>query len=237
MGKGSGKDTPTSPSMERSGKSWRLLWIVLAVVVLVQVKPAIADYTKATINVLPLPAGENNPIFEGWDGYYPLTRKQGGNQEEDGLQSQQSADALGFVQAGVFSPEDQSVGIDEDFFRANPHLDRDEVVLHEYGHALMSDLINHEGIGGYWVSRHKTNAMIDITQESDISEVPEILHPIFLAYQETPKDIYQTQFSKPNYYSSCFSEFFAESFAWYVSGQPVSEEINLFFTGIETLHP
>lgn len=81
-------------------------------------------------------------------------------------------------------------------------------LAHEYGHALLQDLIDeHTGVGtdALWIFQ----ALADANRETDPSQVPDWLRAVFVEYQGLPGEPYDDV-----YYGSSFNEYFAESFAW-----------------------
>jgi hypothetical protein len=86
----------------------------------------------------------------------------------------------------------------------------DITLAHEYGHALLQDLIvAHMGAGAPALSVFDDLASVD--RAADSEDVPEWLRPVFNEYRALPDDPYGDA-----YYGSSFNEYFAESFAWAV---------------------
>jgi hypothetical protein len=84
----------------------------------------------------------------------------------------------------------------------------DLTLAHEYGHALLQDLIvERTGPGAHALAVFQD--LVDADHTTDPSEVPEWLRGVFAEYQRLPADPYGDA-----YYGASFCEYFAESFAW-----------------------
>jgi hypothetical protein len=105
----------------------------------------------------------------------------------------------------------------------------DLTLAHEYGHALLLDLIvEHEGEGARTLSTFQSLAETD--RNGDPSGVPEWLLEMFDEYRHLPSDPYGS-----TYYGSSFNEYFAESFAWTADrdGMDVAPITLAFFASLE----
>jgi len=105
----------------------------------------------------------------------------------------------------------------------------DVTLAHEYGHALMHDLIvRHVGEGAPALALFERLA--DADRQTDPSVVPAWLRPMFAEYRDLPADPFGD-----TYYGDSFGEYFAESFAWTAvrGGMDVAPAALGFFSGIE----
>lgn len=96
-----------------------------------------------------------------------------------------------------------------------------QTLRHEYGHAYLGDWAAEHGMASY------DPALVDAaTRGADIDpeQYPEELRPVIEAYEDAPDGIYGM-----SYFNSTFHEFFAESYARYVSGQRVPPAVKVFF--------
>jgi hypothetical protein len=105
----------------------------------------------------------------------------------------------------------------------------DLTLAHEYGHALLQDLIikyARESVCpvGTFQSLSETN------RSTDPSQVPEWLRTVFADYRSLPADPYGSA-----YYGSTFNEYFAESFARIANrdGKGVAAATTAFFANLE----
>jgi hypothetical protein len=105
----------------------------------------------------------------------------------------------------------------------------DLTLAHEYGHALLQDLIvQHTGEGSQSLAVFQRLA--ETGRTTDPSAVPEWLRNVFDEYRRLPADPYGD-----TYYSTSFNEYFAESFAWTADrdGMNVAPETLAFLANLE----
>jgi hypothetical protein len=131
----------------------------------------------------------------------------------------------GSVWAGEYDPVNDRIAVLED-------CASDLTLAHEYGHALLYDvIIEHVGPGA---PAQALFAALDATgQHTSTSRVPEWLRPVF--------DEYRTASASPygdGYFGASFNEYFAESFAWTAnrSGMDVPPAMTAFFDDVERAH-
>lgn len=105
----------------------------------------------------------------------------------------------------------------------------DLTLAHEYGHALMQDLVvERMGEGAYALGVFES--LSQTNRDSDPSQVPEWLLGVFEDYRRLPADPYGD-----TYYGDSFNEYFAESFAWTTvrEGMSVAPATLAFFANLE----
>jgi hypothetical protein len=97
------------------------------------------------------------------------------------------------------------------------------VLAHEYGHALTYEyLVSISGNDMTAATSELFGSVLDFGRTSDISELPTALRDVATEYQSTDPDIYGS-----TYYTERLTEYLAQSFARYCSGQsvpPVTEK-------------
>lgn len=105
----------------------------------------------------------------------------------------------------------------------------DITLAHEYGHALLQDLIVRE-IGEGAPALALFQQLADTSRSTDPSGVPAWLRGVFDEYRRLPAAPYGD-----SYYGDSFNEYFAESFAWTAvrDGMDVSPAARAFFADLE----
>jgi hypothetical protein len=88
----------------------------------------------------------------------------------------------------------------------------DITLAHEYGHALLHDLLE-QGSGGSRRALYEFSALVAANHDTDPSDVPERLRSVFDEYRGTQDDLYGN-----SHYAGSFAEYFAESFARIATG-------------------
>jgi hypothetical protein len=126
------------------------------------------------------------------------------------------------VWAGQYDPSDGSITVISSA--------GDLTLAHEYGHALLHDLLD-ERMGRGALSIGVFMQMEATDRTSDSESVPEWLRGMFHEYCGLPADPYGD-----TYYGNSFCEYFAESFAWTANrdGAYVAPITLAFFTSLET---
>jgi hypothetical protein len=126
------------------------------------------------------------------------------------------------VWAGQFDPTSGGIEIIESA--------GDLTLAHEYGHALLEDLII-ERVGPGAPSLSIFQALAETRRDSDPECVPEWLRGVFDEFRRLPADPYGDP-----YYGSSFNEYFAESFAWTADrdGMKVAPATLSFFASLES---
>ena len=189
------------------------------------------NYHTSHLGLLDEPAIAAHDIFNGWTGDYPTARVIVWSNDTDQI----LGDNPKYFTAGAYDPKDQVITLTDRYFTATPEQ-QTQILVHEYGHALMGDLINHGSItNNYSLNRYSINRVQLFTQEANPRSVPEILRPLFLEYQRAERDTYDKWSNPPGYYTNIFGEYFAESFRCYIQGETVSEEVKAYFQEIEQL--
>jgi hypothetical protein len=106
----------------------------------------------------------------------------------------------------------------------------DLTLAHEYGHALLQDLIvDRVGPGAPALSVFQQ--LSEARQDTDPADVPEWLRKVFAEFKRLPADPYGD-----TYYASSFNEYFAESFAWTAdrNGMKVAPVTLAFLASLES---
>lgn len=187
---------------------------------------------EAISGVLPQSAVSAQPdVFLGWSGSYPRARVM---KESTITEESYGSDGRKGYQVAAFNPKDQAITLSA-MFATLDESTQASTLRHEYGHALMSDIVARDQGGDYTRSRVRTNALQLLTQESDPRELPELLLPIFEDYTRAPRDIYDDGLTLDGYYTSTFGEFFAESYRRHLEGEPIPSAARAVFERIEGL--
>jgi hypothetical protein len=138
-----------------------------------------------------------------------------------------------------FTPKDQSINT-LPIYDTLPTAKKETVIRHEFGHALMSDLVN--AGGSYSDSRRSAEGIAGLSAFAGSGDLPELLRPIwndFVDASQNNPNIYLNHGPydpERGYYVSAFGEFFAESFACYCEGSDeVPESTRRAFEAIEQL--
>lgn len=190
---------------------------------------------EAVSGLLPQSAVSVQPeVLLDWSGFYPKTRL---IEQSDITQEFYGVDGRVGYGLAAFNPNNQSI-VRSSMFEEISENDQLSTLRHEYGHALLSDLLVRDRGGDYYRSR-KANALQELTQGDNPSELPELLLPIFEDYRSAPRSIYDRGMEStrtiPGYFTREFGEFFAESFARYLEGEPIPAATRAVFERIEAL--
>jgi len=177
------------------------------------------NYSTASAAVRSTPACETLGIFGTWRGQLPLAREL--------RQSQEGADTYNgevSYKLAYFSAADQSITETPIFHRLN--AGRQAAALrHEYGHALLSDLLNRGALGSYSLSRFELDRVLNLTADDNPGALPEVLRPVwedFVEARRSNRSIYCTDnLAIAGYYTDHFGEFVAESFGRFCNGDPL----------------
>lgn len=193
----------------------------------------VADaHREAVSGLLPQSAIEVHPeVLLDWEGTYPRARVL--KRETITEESYGSDGRLSYAVA-AFNPKDQAITLSSMFAELDGTT-QDSTLRHEYGHALMSDIVARDEGGDYADSRVRTNTLQLLTQENDPRELPELLLPVFEDYQRSPRSIYDEGRTQPGYYTSTFGEFFAESYRRHLEGKPLPASTEAVIDRIEAL--
>lgn len=187
---------------------------------------------EASSGVLPQSAVSAHPdVLLGWSGSYPRARVM---KQETITEESYGADGRPAYQVAAFNPKDQAITLSA-MFATLDESTQASTLRHEFGHALMSDIVARDQGGDYTRSRVRTNALQLLTQESDPRELPQLLLPIFEDYRSAPRDIYDDGLTLDGYYTSTFGEFFAESYRRHLEGEPIPSATRAVFERIEGL--
>jgi hypothetical protein len=171
----------------------------------------------------PLSAASASGCLGDWHGTLPIARPIA-RVEEIAAGGQTAPE--GSVWAGEYDPVEDHIAVIKD-------CASDLTLAHEYGHALLYDLIiEHVGDGA------QALAVFDLLSNADrqtsANTVPEWLRPTFVEYRDSTSPPYGD-----NYYGSSFNEYFAESFAWTAnrSGMYVPAAMADYLATVERDHP
>lgn len=102
------------------------------------------------------------------------------------------------------------------------------LMLHEYGHALLDDVV---ADGVYWsLLRVRMYERVSATSRSGSMPegMPEAVGVVFSAYRQAPDMVYESAYGKgsmASHFTDSFGEFFAESFARWRSGDPIDPAV------------
>ena len=210
----------------------------IAIVLLVIVNGFVFASTRsarieAVSGVLPEAAAVQDPeLLPGWSGAYPRARVL---RESSITEESYGSDGRPAYQVAAFNPKDQAITLSS-MFATLDESTQTSTLRHEYGHALMSDLVARDEHGSYAGSRLRTNALQVLTQGSDPRDLPPALKPVFKDYQRAPRDIYDDgPRTQPGYYTSTFGEFFAESYRRQLEGEPIPAATAAVFERIDAI--
>lgn len=175
-------------------------------------------YFAATNLVSPRPATEDVHVFGTWHGALPLLR--GVRRSPVPLVGHMYGREIPAI--AHYDPYDQSITLSP-ALRRLPAAAQEADLRHEFGHALLADVLNRGAIGSYALSRFRSNAVLQLAAWQEPGDLPTVLRPIwsdFVAAHRSNPTIYGDWGAPPGYYTSIFGEFFAESFAAYCVGNP-----------------
>jgi len=197
---------------------------------------------EAVSGLLPQAAAVAQPqLLLSWHGYYPRARAL--------IHDNTSLESIGYSGqvngrvVAAYDPRNQSIGLGDGYSALGSELQR-SVLRHEYGHALMADVVNRSCGGDYTHSRVRISQLQRLTQTSDPSNLPTELLPVFHDYLNEVRagnlGIYgadgQTGHAPRGYYLSNLGEFFAQSFEEFcVNPANVPPATRAAFQHIETL--
>jgi hypothetical protein len=146
----------------------------------------------------PLAAASASGCLGDWHGALPIARPIA-RVNEIGAGGQTAPE--GSVWAGEYDPVEDHIAIIKG-------CASDLTLAHEYGHALLYDLIiEHAGDGAQALTLFDLLSTVD--QKTSADRIPEWLRPTFVEYRDSTSAPYGDR-----YYGSSFNEYFAESFAW-----------------------
>jgi hypothetical protein len=193
-------------------------------------------YFAATNSVSARPATEDVHVFGTWHGALPLLR--GVRRSPVPLVGHMYGREIPAI--AHYDPYDQSITLGP-ALRGLPAITQATALRHEYGHALLVDILNRDAMGSYALSRFRSDAVLQLAAWQSPGELPRVLRPIwsdFVAAHRSNPAIYGDWGAPAGYYTSTFGEFFAESFAAYCVGNPeVPAGTAAALTEIEQLEP
>lgn len=175
-------------------------------------------YFAATNLVSPQPATENLHVFGSWRGALPLLR----TPHSSLAPLVGRLDGSDIPAIASYNPYDQSITLSPKL-RSLPMETREVVLRHEFGHALLADVLNRGAVGSYALSRFRINAVLQLAAWQDPGDLPSVLRPVWVDFVEAQRSnpaIYGDDGAPRGYYTSNFGEFFAQSFAAYCVGSP-----------------